>query len=59
MEVLVIKWNTGIKAGIISVIISMAFTFLASLIFPTTDLSWAIIAVTMASFFSGFFSAQR
>jgi chromate transport protein ChrA len=53
------NWANGIKAAVISVIIAVVFTFLASLIIPTDDLTWALIAVTFAAFFSGFFSAQR
>ncbi|MRH44050.1 hypothetical protein GH741_15510 [Aquibacillus halophilus] len=53
------NWNAGIKAGAISVLFAVLFTYLASLLFETEDLYWAIIAVTFASFFSGFFSAQK
>ncbi|WP_456272403.1 hypothetical protein [Bacillus sp. AK031] len=53
------NWANGIKAAVISVIIAVVFTFLASLIIPTDDLTWALIAVAFAAFFSGFFSAQR
>ncbi|WP_268237302.1 hypothetical protein [Paraliobacillus quinghaiensis] len=43
----------------ISVVIALIFTYLASLVIPTEELVWAMIAVTFASFFSGFFSAQN
>jgi len=52
------NWNEGIKAGGISLIIGVVITYIIHLITPSGDLSWALIAVAIASFCSGFFSSQ-
>jgi len=43
-------------SGATSTLIGLAATYGASLTVPTQDLQWALIAVGLASFFSGFFS---
>lgn len=43
--------------GAISLVIAVVITYLVSRVIPTSDLSWALIAVVFASFFSGFFSS--
>lgn len=43
-------------SGLISAVISLTATFVMTLIIPTDDRTWALIAVTVAGFFSGFFS---
>lgn len=42
-------------SGLTSVVIALVATFAASLAVPTQELQWALIAVGIASFFSGFF----
>ena len=51
-------FKQGIKLGTMSVIVSLFLTYLFHLIRPSTDLQWAMIAVAIASFLSGFFSSQ-
>ena len=41
-------------AGVIGLAIGVVFTLIVNLIKPTPDLSWSLIAVAFASFFSGF-----
>ncbi|MFB6246365.1 MAG: hypothetical protein ABEI74_02105 [Candidatus Pacearchaeota archaeon] len=43
-------------SGLISVVIGTGITYLVSLVIQTSELKWALIAVAIASFFSGFFS---
>jgi hypothetical protein len=42
-------------SGVISLAIALAVTYAVSFAVPTKDLQWALIAVGIASFFSGFF----
>ena len=43
-------------SGVSSLVMSVAVTYGVSLVYPTSDLQWALIAVGFAGFFSGFFS---
>lgn len=43
-------------SGLISAVIGTGITYLVSFIIETSELKWALIAVAIASFFSGFFS---
>ena len=44
-------------SGVINLAISLVLTYGASIVYPTADLQWALIAVGFASFFSGFFGS--
>ncbi|MDY6761783.1 MAG: hypothetical protein SVY41_01930 [Candidatus Nanohaloarchaea archaeon] len=44
-----------VTSGLISILVAIAVTYAASIVFPTSNLGWALIAVGFASFFSGFF----
>ena len=46
----------ALSSGLISAVISFIATYGMTLVIPTSDLTWALIAVTVAGFFSGFFS---
>ncbi len=46
----------AVRSGLISAIISLIATFVMTLIIPTDDRTWALIAVVAAGFFSGLFS---
>lgn len=46
----------SLVAGVISVAIALLGTVIANFIVGTTDLGWALIAVTFAAFISGFAS---
>ena len=41
----------AIKSGAIGLVIGLVATYLVSLIFPTTNLRWSLVAVGFASFF--------
>ncbi|MFB6209644.1 MAG: hypothetical protein ABEJ56_05935 [Candidatus Nanohaloarchaea archaeon] len=47
----------AIKNGLLSSAIALIFTYLVSMVVPNPELTWAMIAVGFASFFSGFFSS--
>lgn len=49
-------FTRSVIAGIVSVVISLTVTYLAGLVIDTTDLEWALIAVAIATFLSGFAS---
>lgn len=42
-------------AGIVSLIVNLIVTYIIALLFPTTDLGWALTLVAITSFFAGFF----
>lgn len=42
-------------AGIVSLIVNLIITYVIALLFPTTDLGWALTLVAITSFFAGFF----
>lgn len=42
-------------SGITGLAIALIITYFVSLVAPTNDLEWALKAVGIASFFSGFF----
>jgi hypothetical protein len=44
----------ALLSGVVSVIIALIITYLVSLVIPTGDLRWAMIAVGIGSFASGF-----
>jgi len=46
----------AVRPGLISAVISLIATFVMTLIIPTDDRTWALIAVAAAGFFSGLFS---
>ncbi len=43
----------AIVSGFIAVFVALAVTYFISLVIPTANLAWSIIAVSFASFFSG------
>ncbi len=45
----------AVMSGILSLVINLVVTYIISLLFPTTDLGWAMTLVAIASFFAGFF----
>lgn len=47
------KIQGALLSGIIAVVIALIITYLVSLVIPTADLNWALIAVGIASFCSG------
>ncbi len=49
-----ISWVQALIAGVIGVVLGLVITFVVSLIIPTTNLSWSLIAVGFASFFAAF-----
>ena len=42
-----------IIAGIVSILIGVTTTYIVGQFIPSADLTWALVAVTFASFFSG------
>ena len=47
-------WVQGVISGVIGTVIGPAITFVVSLIIPTANLTWSLIAVGIASFFAAF-----
>lgn len=50
------KYRDELISGAVGATIGVIITYGVSFAIPTSDLSWALIAVGAASFFSGFFS---
>ena len=48
-----ISWFRAILSAVIGLVIGVIFTALVNLLKPWTDPMWALIAVCIASFFSG------
>jgi hypothetical protein len=48
-----------VVSGVISAAIALVITFGVAQVVPTQDLNWALTAVGVASFFSGFFSTYQ
>ena len=42
----------ALLSGVIAVVIALVITYLVSLVIPTTELTWALIAVGIGSFVS-------
>ena len=53
-----IKYQEELKVGLISTAISLLITYGVSLVYPTEDITWALIAVAFSAFFSGFFAKK-
>lgn len=51
-----ISCREELESGAYSFSIGIIATYAVSYVVPTSDLTWALIAVGFASFFSGFFS---
>lgn len=48
--------SDSLTSGLFSASIGVIATYSVSYVISTSDLTWALIAVAFASFFSGFFS---
>ena len=44
--------------GLVSTVIGTGITYGVHQVYPSGDITWALVAVAIASFFSGTFSAQ-
>lgn len=49
-------WGGAFMAAIVSLIVNLIVTYVIYLIFPTTNLGWALTLVAITSFFAGLFS---
>ena len=49
-----VSWGSAVLSGVIGVVIGLVATYVMSLIRPTTNLQWSLIAVGIASFCSAF-----
>ncbi len=47
-------FTRSVIAGIVAIVFGVVATFLVDIVVPTTNLTWAMIAVGFASFFGGF-----
>jgi hypothetical protein len=50
------EYAEELKSAVISTVISLAVTYGVSVVYPSEDVAWALVAVGFAAFFSGFFS---